>query len=131
MYNLKYNLIILGNHMYGLILIWMIYFYWYLCIIIDPKSFNRISDKTLEQQEISSDSKLRFIYFNKKAFPQLRYIAIEAIIFFLLNIIYTIVVCILFLILRYDLILERISFGYILLFMIITNSTIAIMNLKK
>ena len=117
--------------MYFLVLIWGCYLEWYLFVIVLPNSFDKISEKTLDKQQISNDSKLRFIYINKKAFPQLRCIAIQAIIFFLLNIIYTIVACILFVILRNNLIIGRISLGYLLLFMIITGITIFVINLKK
>ena len=69
--------------MYKLVLasIWLCYFTWYLTCIIDPR-FNDISDKTLKRQQIPKDSKLRFVYINKNAYPQLKCIAIEAIIFF-------------------------------------------------
>lgn len=52
--------------------------------------------------------------------------------FNLLNIIYTMVDCILFIISRNDIIIKCISsFGYLLIFMIITVSTIFIINLKN
>ena len=92
--------------------------------------FNRINDKTLNHQRISNDSKLRYIYINKKADPQLKCIAIQAIVF-LLNVIYTIAAFILFAILEKHLIIEYISFGYFFLSMIIKCSTILIINLKK
>lgn len=117
--------------MYSLALIWGFYLVWYIFVIVFPNSFDRISNKTLNHQKISNDSKLRFVYINKNAFPQLKCVAIQAIIFFLLNIIYTIVACILFAIFENNLIISYISIGYILLFMIITVSTIFILNFMK
>lgn len=117
--------------MYFLVIIWVCYFYWYLCVIIEAKPFVNISDKTFEQQKICSDSKLRFIYFNKKAFPQLKCIAIEAIVFFILNIIYTIIVCILFAILKNNSLITNLSITYLFLFFIITAATIFIVDYKK
>ena len=118
--------------MYKLVLavIWLCYFMWYFNFIIDP-SFYDISDKTLKRQQIPKDSKLRFVYINKNAYPQLKCIAIEAIIFFFLNIIYTIVAFILFAILKDDQIVYRISFWYFFLFMIVTGVTVFVVNLKK
>ena len=118
--------------MYKLVLalIWLDYFTWYLCVIIWPK-FDDISDKTLDRQQIPKDSKLRFIYINKNASPQLKCIAIETIVFFILNIIYTIVAFILFAVLKNDLIIRRISFWYLFLFMIVTGVTCMVVNLKK
>lgn len=118
--------------MYKLVLasIWLCYFTWYLTCIIDPR-FNDISDKTLDRQQIPKDSKLRLIYINKNAYPQLKCIAIEAIIFFFLNIIYTIVAFILYAVLKNDLIVERISYWYLFLFMIVTGVTVFVVNLKK
>ena len=118
--------------MYKLVLavIWLCYFMWYFNFIIDP-SFYDISDKTLKRQQIPKDSKLRFVYINKNAYPQLKCIAIEAIVFFILNIIYTIVAFILYAVLKNDLIVERISFWYFFLFMIVTGVTVFVVNLKK
>ena len=118
--------------MYKLVLasIWYFYFTWYLCVIIWP-NFGGISDKTLDRQQIPKDSKLRFIYINKNAYPQLKCFAIEAIIFFFLNIIYTIVAFILFAILKDDQIVGRISFWYLFLFMIVTGVTGMVVVLKK
>lgn len=118
--------------MYKLVLavIWLCYFMWYFNFIIDP-SFYDISDKTLKRQQIPKDSKLRFVYINKNAYPQLKCIAIEAIIFFFLNIIYTIVAFILYAVLKNDLIVGRISLGYFFLFMIVTGVTFFVVNLKK
>ena len=118
--------------MYKLVLavIWLCYFMWYFNFIIDP-SFYDISDKTLKRQQIPKDSKLRFVYINKNAYPQLKCIAIEAIIFFFLNIIYTIVAFILFAILKDDQIVGRISFWYLFLFMIVTGVTCMVVVLKK
>ena len=110
--------------------IWSYYLCWYLCVIIWPKFYD-ISDKTLDRQQIPKDSKLRFIYINKNAFPQLKCIAIEAIVFFILNIIYTIVAFILFAILKDDQIVGRISLWYFFLFMIVTGVTVFVVNLKK
>lgn len=117
--------------MYLLLLIWGFYFVWYLFVIIFPNSFDRMSEKTLREQRISYDSKLRYVYINKKAFPQLKCIAIQAIIFFLSNILYTIIIGFLLSILDNDLIINYISIGYLLLFLIITSTTIFIINLKK
>ena len=58
------------------------YVHWYYCIVLNPNSFYKISRKTLKKQQISRNSKLRYIYLNKKADPQLKCIAIEAIMFF-------------------------------------------------
>ena len=118
--------------MYKLVLasIWLCYFTWYLTCIIDPRFYD-ISDKTLDRQQIPKDSKLRLIYINKNASPQLKCIAIEAIVFFILNIIYTIVAFILFAILKDDQIVERISFWYFFLFMIVTGVTFFVVNFKK
>lgn len=118
--------------MYKLVLalIWLDYFAWYLCVIIWPK-FDDISDKTLDRQQIPKDSKLRLIYINKNAFPQLKCIAIETIVFFILNIIYTIVAFILFAILKDDQIVGRISFWYFFISMIVTGVTVLVVNLKK
>ena len=113
-----------------LAVIWLCYFTWYLTCIIDS-SFYDISDKTLDRQQIPKDSKLRLIYINKNAYPQLKCIAIEAIIFFFLNIIYTIVAFILFAILKDDQIVGRISFWYFFLFMIVTGVTAFVVNFKK
>ena len=113
-----------------LAVIWYSYFAWYLCVIIWP-NFADISCKVLNRQQIPKDSKLRFVYINKNASPQLKCIAIEAIIFFFLNIIYTIVAFILFAILKDDQIVERISFWYFFLFMIVTGVTVFVVNLKK
>ena len=66
-----------------------------------------------------------------KAYPQLKCVAIQAITFFIFNIIYTIVSCILFTIFENNQIIIYSSIAYILLFMIITASTIIIINLKK
>ena len=118
--------------MYKLVLalIWYSYFAWYLCVIIWP-NFGGISCKVLNRQQIPKDSKLRFVYINKNAYPQLKCIAIEAIIFFFLNIIYTIVAFILYAVLKNDLIVGRISLGYFFLFMIVTGVTFFVVNLKK
>ena len=118
--------------MYKLVLasIWYFYFAWYLYVIIWP-SFAGISCKVLNRQQIPKDSKLRLIYINKNASPQLKCFAIEAIVFFILNIIYTIVAFILFAILKYDQIVERISFWYFFLFMIVTGVTAFVVNFKK
>ena len=113
-----------------LAVIWLGYFTWYLCVIIWP-NFGGISDKTLKRQQIPKDSKLRYIYINKNAYPQLKCIAIEAIVFFILNIIYTIVAFILFAILKDDQIVGRISFWYLFLFMIVTGVTCMVVVLKK
>ena len=110
--------------------IWYIYFTWYLTCIIDPRFYD-ISDKTLDRQQIPKDSKLRFIYINKNASPQLKCFAIEAIIFFFLNIIYTIVAFILYAVLKNDLIVERISFWYFFLSIAIPGVTVFVVNLKK
>ena len=58
-------------------------------------------------------------------------VAIEAIVFFFLNIICTIVDFILYAILKDDLIVKRISLGYFFLFMIVTGVTVFVVNLKK
>ncbi len=118
--------------MYKLVLavIWYFYFAWYLYVIIWP-SFAGISCKVLNRQQIPKDSKLRFIYINKNASPQLKCFAIEAIVFFILNIIYTIVAFILFAILKDDQIVGRISFWYFFLFMIVTGVTGMVVNFKK
>ena len=118
--------------MYKLVLalIWYFYFTWYLCVIIWP-NFGGISDKTLDRQQIPKDSKLRFIYINKNASPQLKCFAIEAIIFFFLNIIYTIVAFILFAILKDDQIVYRISFWYFFLSIAIPGVTGMVVVLKK
>ena len=113
-----------------LAVIWLCYFTWYLCVIIWP-SFAGISCKVLNRQQIPKDSKLRLIYINKNAYPQLKCIAIEAIIFFFLNIIYTIVAFILYAVLKNDLIVERISYWYLFLFMIVTGVTFFVVNFKK
>ena len=113
-----------------LAVIWLGYFTWYLTCIIDPRFYD-ISDKTLDRQQIPKDSKLRFIYINKNAFPQLKCIAIEAIIFFFLNIIYTIVAFILYAVLKNDLIVERISFWYFFLSIAIPGVTGMVVNFKK
>ena len=110
--------------------IWLCYFTWYLTCIIDPRFYD-ISDKTLDRQQIPKDSKLRFVYINKNAYPQLKCIAIEAIIFFFLNIIYTIVAFILYAVLKNDLIVERISLWYLFIFMIVTGVTFFVVNFKK
>lgn len=110
--------------------IWSYYLCWYLCVIIWPKFYD-ISDKTLDRQQIPKDSKLRLIYINKNAFPQLKCIAIETIVFFFLNIICTIVDFILFAILKDDLIVKRISLGYLFLSMIVTGVTFFVVNFKK
>lgn len=48
--------------MYLILLNWgMLYIVWYMFLIILPNSFDRISENTLRRQEISSNSKLRFI----------------------------------------------------------------------
>ena len=99
--------------MYSLALIWGAYLVWYVFVIVLPNSFDSISNKTLNQQRISNDSKLRYIYINKKAYPQLKCVAIQAIIFFLLNVIYTIVSCVIFIILRNHLIITYFSIGYL------------------
>ena len=118
--------------MYKLVLalIWYFYFTWYLCVIIWP-NFGGISDKTLDRQQIPKDSKLRLIYINKNASPQLKCFAIEAIIFFFLNIIYTIVAFILFAILKDDQIVYRISFWYFFLSIAIPGVTGMVVVLKK
>ena len=118
--------------MYKLVLalIWYFYFTWYLCVIIWP-NFGCISDKTLDRQQIPKDSKLRLIYINKNASPQLKCFAIEAIVFFILNIIYTIVAFIIFAILKDDQIVGRISLWYLFLFMIVTGVTFFVVNFKK
>lgn len=118
--------------MYKLVLalIWYFYFTWYLCVIIWP-NFGGISDKTLDRQQIPKDSKLRFIYINKNASPQLKCFAIEAIVFFILNIIYTIVAFILFAILKDDQIVYRISFWYFFLSIAIPGVTGMVVVLKK
>ena len=113
-----------------LAVIWLGYFTWYLCVIIWP-SFAGISCKVLNRQQIPKDSKLRFIYINKNASPQLKCFAIEAIVFFILNIIYTIVAFILFAILKDDQIVGRISLLYLFLFMIVTGVTFFVVNFKK
>ena len=118
--------------MYKLVLalIWYFYFTWYLCVIIWP-NFGGISDKTLDRQQIPKDSKLRLIYINKNASPQLKCFAIEAIVFFFLNIIYTIVAFILFAILKDDQIVYRISFWYFFLSIAIPGVTGMVVVLKK
>ena len=113
-----------------LAVIWLGYFTWYLCVIIWP-NFGGISDKTLKRQQIPKDSKLRFIYINKNASPQLKCIAIEAIVFFILNIIYTIVAFILFAILKDDQIVGRISLWYFFLSIAIPGVTGMVVNFKK
>ena len=113
-----------------LAVIWLGYFTWYLCVIIWP-SFAGISCQVLNRQQIPKDSKLRLIYLNKTASPQLKCFAIEAIVFFILNIIYTIVAFILFAMLKDDQIVYRISFWYFFLFMIVTGVTVFVVNLKK
>ena len=114
----------------GLVQIWAYYICWYLCVIIWPK-FGGISYKVLDRQRIPKNSKLRFIYINKNASPQLKCFAIEAIVFFILNIIYTIGAFILFAVLKDDLIVKRISLGYLFLSMIVTGVTVMVVNLKK
>ena len=118
--------------MYKLVLavIWYFYFAWYLCVIIWP-SFAGISCKVLNRQQIPKDSKLRFIYINKNASPQLKCFAIEAIVFFILNIIYTIVAFILFAILKDDQIVGRISLWYFFLSIAIPGVTGMVVDLKK
>ena len=118
--------------MYKLVLAlcWYFYFTWYLCVIIWP-NFGGISDKTLDRQQIPKDSKLRLIYINKNASPQLKCFAIEAIVFFILNIIYTIVAFILFAILKDDQIVYRISFWYFFLSIAIPGVTGMVVVLKK
>lgn len=117
--------------MYFILLNWGMYIVWYLFLIILPNSFDRISENTLRRQEISSNSKLRFIYFNKNAFPQLKCIAIQAIVFFLSNIVYSLIACILFMVLDNTLIVNYISICYLSIFLTITGITILILNLKK
>ena len=118
--------------MYKLVLavIWYFYFAWYLSVIIWP-SFAGISCKVLNRQQIPKDSKLRFIYINKNASPQLKCFAIEAIVFFILNIIYTIVAFILFAILKDDQIVGRISLWYFFLSIAIPGVTGMVVDLKK
>ena len=113
-----------------LAVIWLGYFTWYLCVIIWP-SFAGISCKVLNRQQIPKDSKLRLIYINKNASPQLKCFAIEAIVFFILNIIYTIVAFILYAVLKNDLIVERISFWYFFLSIAIPGVTGMVVNFKK
>ena len=109
---------------------WLYYLCWYLCVIIDPRFYD-ISDKVLDRQRIPKNSKLRFIYINKNASPQLKCFAIEAIVFFILNIICTIVDFILFAVLKDDQIVNRISLGYLFLSMIVTGVTSMVVNFKK
>ena len=118
--------------MYKLVLalIWYSYFAWYLCVIIWP-NFGGISCKVLDRQRIPKNSKLRFVYINKNASPQLKCFAIEAIVFFFLNIICTIVDFILCAVLKDDLIVNRISLWYLFLSMIVTGVTVFVVYFKK
>lgn len=68
--------------MYSLIVIWLMFIHRYSFLVINPICFHGISQNTVEKQQISKNSKLRYIYLNKKAGPQLKCIAIESIIFF-------------------------------------------------
>lgn len=117
--------------MYFLILIWAFYMVWYLFAIISPNSFHDMSENTLNKQILPSDSKLNIVYFNKKAFPKLKCIAIQTVVFFFSNIVYTAVATVLLCCLDINRIIEYISLAYLLLFILVTGLTIIILNVKK
>ena len=75
--------------------IWALYYFWYYYSIISPGSIN-CSKKVLDSQELKEGSRLNFLYFNKRSFPKLKIIAYEAIIYFVGNLVFTIVTLLLY-----------------------------------
>ena len=111
---------------------WLVYLYCYSCTILHPKYFE-MSDKTFEKQSIPTGSILNKVYLNKKEFPKLKCFAIEALVFLVLNILYTIINIILLLLCNIDvrIILKYITMPYSGIILIVTAMTILILMIKK
>lgn len=114
------------------ILPWLICLYWYMCTILDPRCFGILSEKTLDKQSIPPGSILNKVYLDKKTFPKLKCVAIEALVFLVLNILYTIINIILLLCnLDASIILKYITLPYTCVWLISGSITILILNIKK
>ena len=110
---------------------WLICLCWYMCTILDPKCFGILSEKTLDKQSIPPGSILNKVYLNKKTSPKLKCVAIEALLFLALNILYTITNIILLCNLNASIILKYITLPYIGVWLIVGTITILILNIKK
>lgn len=111
---------------------WLICLYWYMCTILDSKCFGILSEKTLDKQSIPPGSILNKVYLDKKTFPKLKCVAIEVLVFLVLNILYTIINIILLLCnLDASIILKYITLPYTGVWLISGSITILILNIKK
>lgn len=110
---------------------WLLYLYCYSCSILDPK-YVKMSDKTFEKQLIPPGSILNKVYLNKKASPKLKCFAIEALVFLVLNILYTIINIILLLCnIDVRIILKYITMPYTSIYLIESGMLILILMIKK
>ncbi len=112
---------------------WLICLYWYMCsTILDSKCFGILSEKTLDKQSIPPGSILNKVYLDKKTFPKLKCVAIEALVFLVLNILYTIINIILLLCnIDVRIILKYITLPYVGIYLIESGMTILILRMKK
>ena len=105
--------------MNGIILVWLLFVFWYLCFIIWPKELDECSKKNLEKWEIKKESKLNYIYIYKGAYPKLKIIAYFTILYFILNIVLTIFIVVFYNLGLESRILDIISFIYFILWLFV------------
>ena len=99
---------------------------------IRPKVFWYLKKKTLDKQSIPPGSILNKVYLDKKTSPKLKCVAIEALVFLALNILYTIINIILLLCnLDVRIILKYITLPYMGIYLIESGMTILILMIKK
>lgn len=116
--------------MAGIILIWLFFAFWYLWFIIWPEGLDECLKKTLEKQEIKKGSKLNYIYINKSAYPKLKIVAYFTIIYFIINIIFTFIIVLLYN-LGFDAeSLNKCSFIFFMIWLFI-GTTLKIVLMKK
>lgn len=112
-------------------IVWLMFLFWYICVVISPNCFYNISEIVLEKEKISENSKLIFLYLNKKAFPKLRSIAIMTIILFFMNLFFTILWVIISYYIPDNSFLKYGEIIYVLLFLFVATIPIVKVNLIK
>ena len=87
--------------------------------------------KNLKKEHISDNSKLNLLYLKKDVDPKLRLVALDAILLFFMNLLFTIVWIFISQILNNDSIKKICEISYIFLFLIIGTIPIIKFNLNK
>lgn len=86
--------------------------------------------KTLNKQEIKKESKLNYIYFNKGAYPKLKIVAYFTILYFVVNILFTGFIVLLYNFETDSRLLNICSFIYFMLWLFI-GITLKLVIMKK